>query len=158
MLSILPTASQHASIPPEQSRQPRPVTQSTHSTTPILAPSSSPATHQQPHTGTNTRSKLPPRHSSLLRSRCKGKAGSMSRTSRPPMPPSRTPRSTAPAVRREDDWRSRPELRLKIFGLPHDITTHAIWACFARHGTLSQIEILEDSRGLREGTAMVTFR
>ncbi|KAL8783976.1 MAG: hypothetical protein Q9213_004227 [Squamulea squamosa] len=76
------------------------------------------------------------------------------------LPPKRPPRTSGPpttAVRRDDDWATRPELRLKVFGLPTDINTRALWDCFSRHGAVSQIEISEDSRGMRDGSARVSF-
>ncbi|KAL8835144.1 MAG: hypothetical protein Q9170_003449 [Blastenia crenularia] len=67
------------------------------------------------------------------------------------------PRTQIAVARREDDWRSWVELRLKVAGLPPDITTQELWASFSRHGSVTQIEIFEDSRGARDGSARVTF-
>ncbi|KAL8655096.1 MAG: hypothetical protein Q9226_003172 [Calogaya cf. arnoldii] len=60
-------------------------------------------------------------------------------------------------VRRDDDWTTRPELRVKVQGLSPYVNTYALWISFARHGAVSQIEIFEDSRGLRDGSARITF-
>ncbi|KAL8833369.1 MAG: hypothetical protein Q9176_008015 [Flavoplaca citrina] len=75
----------------------------------------------------------------------------------PQKPPLRTNGPQAQVVRRDDDWTTRPELRLRILGLPSEITTHTLWTSFSRHGAVSQIEIFEDSRGLRDGSARITF-
>ncbi|KAL8763852.1 MAG: hypothetical protein Q9184_000448 [Pyrenodesmia sp. 2 TL-2023] len=60
-------------------------------------------------------------------------------------------------ARREGDWKTWAELRLKVVGLPHEITTEEIWACFRCHGSVTQIEIMEDHLGRRDGNARVTF-
>ncbi|KAL9029678.1 MAG: hypothetical protein Q9196_002102 [Gyalolechia fulgens] len=67
------------------------------------------------------------------------------------------PRAQLAVARRDDDWRTWAELRLRVTGLPPDITTQELWACFSRHGSVNQIEIMEDSRGVRDGVARVTF-
>ncbi|KAL8725364.1 MAG: hypothetical protein Q9181_006444 [Wetmoreana brouardii] len=66
-------------------------------------------------------------------------------------------RPLGPIARREDDWRAWIELRLRVVGVPADITTGELWACFTRHGQVAQIEIMEDSRGTRDGVAKVTY-
>ena len=76
----------------------------------------------------------------------------------PQKPPLRANGPQAQVVRRDDDWTTRPELRIRILGLPSDITTYTLWTSFSRHGAVSQIEIFEDSRGLRDGSARITFR
>lgn len=81
----------------------------------------------------------------------------MSRRSPQKPPPKRTARPVE-VVRREDDWTTRPELRLRVLGLPPDISTRALWDSFSPHGAVSQIEIFEDSRGLRDGSAKVIFK
>ena len=63
-----------------------------------------------------------------------------------------------PTSRREDDWRNWIEVRLRIIGLPQNITTQEIWSCFSRYGSLASIKIFENSRGHRDGKAIVTFR
>ncbi|KAL8679212.1 MAG: hypothetical protein Q9186_004509 [Xanthomendoza sp. 1 TL-2023] len=75
----------------------------------------------------------------------------------PPKPPPWTPRPPPAVFRREDDWTTRPELRFKVSGLPKDITTHALWASFSCHGTVSHVEIFEDTKGARDGSARVTI-
>lgn len=72
-------------------------------------------------------------------------------------PPPR-PRPLGPVARREDDWNTWVELRVKVVGLPADITTQELWACFRCHGSVAQIEIMETSQGRRDGNAKVTFR
>ncbi|KAL8929703.1 MAG: hypothetical protein Q9172_000260 [Xanthocarpia lactea] len=75
----------------------------------------------------------------------------------PSRPSPATPRSLDAVVRRDDDWTTRPELRLRLLGLPPDLDTRDLWSCFSPHGTVSQIEIFEDSRGVRDGAAKITF-
>lgn len=81
----------------------------------------------------------------------------MSRRS-PQKPQAKNPARPAEVVRREDDWTTRPELRLKVLGLPPDISTRALWDSFSPYGAVSQIEIFEDSRGMRDGSARVIFK
>ncbi|KAL8997015.1 MAG: hypothetical protein Q9169_003605 [Polycauliona sp. 2 TL-2023] len=95
------------------------------------------------------------RPSSFLRTSQRS-AASMTRHS-PKKPQSRANVPAAQVVRRNDDWTTRPELRLRVLGLPSDINTHALWLAFSRHGAVSQIEIVEDSKGRRDGAARITF-
>ncbi|KAL8972119.1 MAG: hypothetical protein Q9183_000713 [Haloplaca sp. 2 TL-2023] len=67
-------------------------------------------------------------------------------------------RPQGPIARRDDDWKTWLELRLKVVGVPPDITTHELWTCFSRYGTVSQVEIMENSKGIRDGVARITFR
>lgn len=67
------------------------------------------------------------------------------------------PRASGAVARRDDDWRTWAELRLKVMGLPVGITTQELWACFCWHGSVTQIEIMEDSKGNRDGNARLTF-
>ncbi|KAL8661349.1 MAG: hypothetical protein Q9202_005651 [Teloschistes flavicans] len=64
---------------------------------------------------------------------------------------------SGPIARRDDDWKSWVELRVKIFGVPPDITTGELWVCFSRYGSCTQIEIMENSKGVRDGVAKVTY-
>lgn len=96
-------------------------------------------------------------HSSSFPRSARNSADSMSRRS-PQKPSPRTAVRPAEVVRRDDDWTTRPELRLRVLGLPTDINTHALWNSFSSHGAVSQIEIFENNRGLRDGSARVTFR
>ncbi|KAL8807393.1 MAG: hypothetical protein Q9182_000732 [Xanthomendoza sp. 2 TL-2023] len=105
----------------EQRQQPRPNAWRQQSTaSPVLnnVPFTSPPRLQQPRTngstngstnGNNnvrTKIKLPLPH------RGRGQATIMSR-GLPPKPPPRTPRPPLAVFRRDDDWKARPELRLK---------------------------------------------
>ncbi|KAI4149277.1 MAG: hypothetical protein LQ341_001368 [Variospora aurantia] len=73
--------------------------------------------------------------------------------------PSPRARPSGAVARRDDDWKTWAELRLKVVNLPTTISTQELWASFKRHGTVTQIEIIEDNRGARVGTAArVTFR
>ncbi|KAI4110623.1 MAG: hypothetical protein LQ339_001199 [Xanthoria mediterranea] len=76
----------------------------------------------------------------------------------PQKPQPKNPARPAEVVRREDDWTTRPELRLRVLGLPPDISTRALWDSFSPYGAVSQIEIFEDSRGMRDGSARVIFK
>ena len=67
------------------------------------------------------------------------------------------PGNRGAVARRDDDWSTWPELRLRITQLPSNITTHDLWVCFSQHGSVIQIEIMEDSHGVRDGVARVTF-
>ncbi|KAL8703479.1 MAG: hypothetical protein Q9201_003353 [Fulgogasparrea decipioides] len=59
----------------------------------------------------------------------------------------RPPTTSSPARARPSEPIARRE----------DITTGELWACFSRHGQVAQIEIMEDSRGTRDGIAKVTY-
>ncbi|KAL9590648.1 MAG: hypothetical protein Q9203_000573 [Teloschistes exilis] len=70
-------------------------------------------------------------------------------------PPKTKP--SGPIARRDHDWKSWVELRVRVAGVPSDISTGELWVCFSRYGQCTQIEIMENSRGVREGIAKVTY-
>ena len=133
-------------LPPRQSRQPQPIVTTR---LPSLDIAGLPSTTMKPikHLGHHSSFSRPARIS----------AGPMSRRS-PQKPHPRPTLRPTEVVRRDDDWTTRPELRLKVQGLPPYINTYALWISFSRHGAVSQTEIFEDSRGLRDGFARITFR
>lgn len=61
-------------------------------------------------------------------------------------------------VRRQGDWCTWIELRVKVFGLPTTVTTLDLWQCFSKEGTIDAIEIFENSHGVREGKASIRYR
>ena len=63
-----------------------------------------------------------------------------------------------PIMQRQDGWSTWIELRVKVFGLPPSITTLDLWHCFSKEGSINIIEIFEDSKGSREGKAMIRYR
>ena len=60
--------------------------------------------------------------------------------------------------RLEDDWTKWVELGLKISGLPPSTTTRDLYRCFSKEGNIVLIELYENTRSEREGTACVRFR
>lgn len=58
----------------------------------------------------------------------------------------------------EDDWTKWVELGLKISGLPPSTTTRDLYRCFSKEGNIVLIELYENTRSEREGTACVRFR
>ena len=61
-------------------------------------------------------------------------------------------------TRRQGDWTTWDEVRVKIFGLTPAVTTQDLWRAFNSKGFLFKIEIFEDSRGARDGKAQLWFR
>ena len=61
-------------------------------------------------------------------------------------------------ARRQGDWTTWDEARIKVFGLTPVITTHDLWRAFSSKGTLFKIELFEDSHGTRDGKALLCFR
>ena len=57
-----------------------------------------------------------------------------------------------------DDWTKWVELGLKISGLPSSTTTRDLYRCFSKEGNIVLIELYENTRSEREGTACVRFR
>ena len=60
--------------------------------------------------------------------------------------------------RLEDDWTKWVELGLKISGLPPSTTTRDLYRWFSKEGNIVFIELYENTRSQREGTACVRFR
>ena len=58
----------------------------------------------------------------------------------------------------QDDWTKWVELGLKISGLPPSTTTRDLHRCFSKEGNIVFIELYENTRSEREGTACVRFR
>ncbi len=58
----------------------------------------------------------------------------------------------------QDDWTKWVELGLKISGLPRSTTTRDLYRCFSKEGNIVLIELYENTRSEREGTACVRFR
>ena len=58
----------------------------------------------------------------------------------------------------QDDWTKWVELGLKISGLPPSTTTRDLYQCFSKEGSIVLIELYENTRSEREGTACVRFR
>ena len=58
----------------------------------------------------------------------------------------------------QDDWTKWVELGLKISGLPPSTTTRDLYRCFSKEGNVVLIELYENTRSEREGTACVRFR
>ena len=61
-------------------------------------------------------------------------------------------------TRRQDDWTTWDEVRVKVYGLTPVITTQDLWQAFSGKGFLFKIELFEDSRGARDGKAQLWFR
>ena len=58
----------------------------------------------------------------------------------------------------QDDWTKWVELGLRISGLPPSTTTRDLYRCFSKEGNIVLIELYENTRSEREGTACVRFR
>ena len=58
----------------------------------------------------------------------------------------------------QDDWTRWVELGLRISGLPSSTTTRDLYRCFSKEGSIVLIELYENTRSEREGTACVRFR
>ncbi|KAI9879198.1 MAG: hypothetical protein M1830_009273 [Pleopsidium flavum] len=56
-----------------------------------------------------------------------------------------------------DDWSQWVELGVKLFGLPSTVTTFDLWKTFSKEGSITTIEIFEDSKGERDGKGRVRF-
>ena len=61
-------------------------------------------------------------------------------------------------ARRQGEWQSWVEVRVRVFGLTSDITTADLWYCFSKEGSITTIEIFEDTAGNRNGKACIRFR
>lgn len=77
---------------------------------------------------------------------------------RKPVPYSLSYRQDGAVARRQDDWSTWIELRVKIYGLPANVSTLDIWKCFSKEGSIAAIDIFEDRNGNRDGKAAVRFR
>lgn len=55
------------------------------------------------------------------------------------------------------EWSTWLEVRVKVFGLPANITTCMLYQEFSKEGTVSRIELYEDY-GVRNGNALIAFR
>lgn len=62
-----------------------------------------------------------------------------------------------PAHRANVDWRTWPELTVKVHKLPDYITTAEMHEIFRIHGNISKIELFENYRNERSGDGSVTF-
>jgi len=71
-----------------------------------------------------------------------------------PLPSLRGPEHRRPG----DDWTQWVELGVKLFGLHSTVTTFDLWKIFSKEGSITTIEIFEDSKGAREGKGRVRFR
>ena len=67
-------------------------------------------------------------------------------------------RQDGAVARRQDDWSTWIELRVKLYGLPANVSTLDIWKCFSKEGSIAAIDIFEDRNGSRDGKAAVRFR
>ncbi|KAH0543787.1 hypothetical protein FGG08_001969 [Glutinoglossum americanum] len=63
-----------------------------------------------------------------------------------------------PVVKPQDDWREWVEVSVKIWGLPLTMSTLDLWRIFNVSGSLDMIEIFENKRGLRDGSARIRYR
>lgn len=149
-------------LPTIETRQPQPITL-------LLQPPSPPSSSLLPHVtqtltfsiadleATDIKVNLPrqctskpPRELQMRRSKFSPRLPAIT------FPPKTKP--PGPIARRDHDWKSWVELRVRIVGVPSDISTGELWVCFSRYGQCTQIEIMENSRGVREGIAKVTYR
>ena len=55
-------------------------------------------------------------------------------------------------------WKDGDEMTVRLRRLPINVTTMDIWEAFKDEGSLEAIEIFEDRRGNRDGTAKIRFR
>ena len=67
-------------------------------------------------------------------------------------------RSSGLVTRRQGEWPYWVEVRVKVFGLTSNITTADLWHSFSKEGSITTIEIFEDTAGNRTGKACIRFR
>ncbi|KAH0562963.1 hypothetical protein GP486_002476 [Trichoglossum hirsutum] len=58
----------------------------------------------------------------------------------------------------QGDWREWVEVSVKIWGIPLAMSTLDLWRIFNGYGRLDMIEIFENRRGLRDGSARIRYR
>lgn len=58
---------------------------------------------------------------------------------------------------RHQEWRTWTELKLKITGLPPQVGTLSVYELLCQYGEILRIDLLEDNRGHRTGTAFIVF-
>ena len=66
--------------------------------------------------------------------------------------------ASTPTHRLPDDWTQWVELGLRISRLPASTTTSDLYQCFRTRGNVVFIELYENTRNERQGTACVRFR
>lgn len=55
-------------------------------------------------------------------------------------------------------WTTWQEVSVRIRDIPPTTTTRDLWRCFSKQGTIVGIELYENTKGKREGSASVKFR
>lgn len=64
-------------------------------------------------------------------------------------------RQDGPLTWRQDDWTSRPELRIRVYGIPFRTSTAELWKCFSKEGSVTSIDIADDRNANK---AFIRFR
>ncbi|KAI9813869.1 MAG: hypothetical protein M1832_006081 [Thelocarpon impressellum] len=62
------------------------------------------------------------------------------------------------AMPADEVWSSWVELGVRVRGLPFSVTTLELWNVFNKEGKIDFIELSEDLKGSRDGTAKIRFR
>ena len=56
------------------------------------------------------------------------------------------------------DWRTWQEISVKLVNMPRHITIKDVRECFAKEGSLTSVELFENTDGERDGSARIRFR
>ncbi|OBT64469.1 hypothetical protein VE03_05354 [Pseudogymnoascus sp. 23342-1-I1] len=67
------------------------------------------------------------------------------------------PRLDGPVLKAKEPWQTWSELTVRVSQLPPTVTTWDLFKCFGREGSIAFIELHENSRSVRQGTARIRF-
>ncbi|KFY18653.1 hypothetical protein V493_08438 [Pseudogymnoascus sp. VKM F-4281 (FW-2241)] len=67
------------------------------------------------------------------------------------------PRLDGPVLKTKQPWQTWTEVTVRICQLPPTVTTWDLFKCFEREGSIVFIELHENGRGVREGSARIRF-
>lgn len=112
-----------------------------------------------PPTGPTTNSPSSPGGSSSSSSSTSNYQGNR----RSPSPPSPLPQPSLPLRQVQapiywDEWRTRPEIHIRLSGLPMQYKTIDVYETFQQFGVIEAIKLFENTLGTRDGGGEVKFR
>ena len=58
----------------------------------------------------------------------------------------------------QNPWTTREHLYIRVYGLPDSTTTRDLWTSFKHEGQIAHIRLYEDTKGFRDGGAIIKFR
>ena len=58
----------------------------------------------------------------------------------------------------QNTWTTREHLYIRVYGLPDSTTTRDLWTSFKHEGQIAHIRLYEDTKGFRDGGAIIKFR